>query len=269
MSEKLAGCHVLVSSGGTFGERIAASIRSHGGTPVLVALTEYRPPSDPAVLRDAVARWNAGAYDWLVVTSARGVDAITTAGALPGKGRIAAVGPATADELAQAGLLTGDAPDLQPHRDFTGAALAQALIAELRAKDNPVGARVLLPLSEIAEPTLERALRDAGHHPDRVTAYRTIQAPADPVADIALAAKFSAAKLGAVLVLSASGARALAHRFAPLDPRTVVAAIGEPTARELARLGISAHVVAATHTGEGVVDALAAHIGHHSERQSV
>ncbi len=245
---ELRGLHVLVPRAGERGELIAQHVRSRGGIPELVPLIEHAPPADPRELLDAVSRWNAREYDWLAVTSAQGAGALAAAGALHGHGKVAAVGPATARALTAAGFEV----DLQPDGEFTGRALADALVAQLRPHQVSGGARVLLPLSEIAEPTLEDSLRRAGHDPHRITAYRTLEVPANPERDAQLAER-----LAAVLVMSSSSARALARRFGNLSPRVIIAAIGEPTARELAALGLPAHVVATEQTSEGLVRALA------------
>ncbi|MDI6022506.1 uroporphyrinogen-III synthase [Leucobacter sp. UT-8R-CII-1-4] len=247
----LAGMRVLVPRDGSSGEQIGDLVRERGGAPVLVRLIKHAEPSDAAALHDAISLWNSGYFDWLVVTSARTVEVLLETGARRDIGRIAAVGPATAKALSEAGFRVA----LTPECEFTGEALGLALTEELRANAVPGGsARVLLPLSEIAEPTVERALFDAGHQPTRVTAYCTAPAPAEPLNDAALASE-----LEAVLVFSASGARALATRFAPLPERTIIAAIGQPTARILTGLKMPPNVIATEHTAEGVVEELAAY----------
>ncbi|MGO2140313.1 MAG: uroporphyrinogen-III synthase [Leucobacter sp.] len=277
LARLLAGRLVLVPRGGERGEQTARQLAALEAGAVLVPLIEQVPPLDSAPFAAAVAALNSGAYDWVAVTSAHGAAALIAAGARPGSARVAAVGPATAERLTAAGF----AVDLVPP-EFTGAELAAHLVEVIRtggAASDPVGAgstappstplsdqpaahpseshRVLLPLSEIAEPTLEHGLREAGLAPERVTAYRTLPVAPDAAADAELLPL-----LGAALVFSSSGARALAERFAPLPDRIVVAAIGEPTARELARLRIPATVVATEHTAAGTVAALAAYAEH-------
>lgn len=272
----LGGRLVLVPRDAASGARIASEIQSLGGQAVHVSLIEQRPPRDPAPLERAVERLNAGHYGWVAVTSASGADALVAAGAVPGPAgrgaRFAAVGPATAERLQNAGFRVEVMPV-----EFTGARLAEELAATiagaLGARDTAEQsreARVLLPLSDIAEPTVEARLLTAGLSPERVTAYRTVSVGPDDRAapgDIASGERLGDAaiseRLGAgpsaALVLSSSGARALAARFAPLPPTTLVAAIGEPTAKELARLGIPPAVVASEHTALGTVRALAEH----------
>ncbi|PRI10541.1 uroporphyrinogen-III synthase [Leucobacter massiliensis] len=250
----LAGLRILVPRGEARGERFAAQVRSRGGEPVIAPLTETAPPSDPAPLRQAIARWNRGETNWLVVTSAEGARAVADAGIRPAPAaagaRVAAVGPATAEALAAAGLRV----DLVPERDYSATGLAAALRTELAGGP---AASLLLPLSEIAGDELASALTAAGHRPERVTAYRTVPAPRDAAAQ-AVEAEVAAGGIDAILVSSGSGAREVARRFAPVPRGTAVVAIGPPTARALAECGLRADAVAETHTVEGLLDALEA-----------
>jgi uroporphyrinogen-III synthase len=268
----LAGRRILVPRDGATGERWAAAIRERGGEAIVVALTETAPPEDSSALADAVERWNRGTYDWLVLTSANGAHAVADAGARPGAAEVAAVGPATAEALRERGFRVM----LQPEHDFSAAGLAEALLDRIgiaaagtagagsatgRPADPADVRRLLLPLSEIASDELERALAAAGHVPERVTAYRTLPAPRDAVRE----AEIVAGGVDAILVLSGSGAAELVRRFGP--PRTgslpggsLLAAIGEPTARALAAHGLRADAVAPRHTVDGLLDALAARL---------
>lgn len=269
----LTGRRILVPRGGATGERWAAAIRERGGEAIVVALTETAPPEDPSALAEAVERWNRGAHDWLVLTSANGAHAVADAGARPRDAEVAAVGPATAEALRERGFTV----TLQPEHDFSAAGLAAALLDRIGgAASGAVGAdpatarsagavdarRLLLPLSEIASTELELALAAAGHAPERVTAYRTVPAPRDAPRE----AEIAAGGVDAILVLSGSGAAEVAQRFGP--PRTgapggalpggaLLAAIGAPTARALAAHGLRADAVAARHTVDGLLDALA------------
>ncbi|WP_449281163.1 uroporphyrinogen-III synthase [Leucobacter sp.] len=242
----LVGRRILVPRGGAQGERLAAGIRARGGVPVIAPLTVTAPPEDPAALVAAAERWNRGDYDWLVVTSAAGAAAIAEAGARPGRAPVAAVGPATAEALRARGFTAA----LVPERDFSAGGLSAALLAVLADEHR----RLLLPLSALASTELESALTAAGHDPERVAAYRTLPAPRDPD----LEAEVAAGGLDAILATSGSGAREIARRFAPLPRSTALVAIGEPTARALAEHGLRPDAVARTHTGPGLLDALAA-----------
>lgn len=249
-SAPLRGRHVLVTAGGELGERLVAGVQERGGTAVRSPLVRTERTTG-AALGEAVARWNSGAYDWMVLTSAAGAAAVRAAGAVgagagPGERdgrRIAAVGPATAAAVAEAGLRI----DLVPARDFSARGLAAALLGELRTH-----ARVLLPVSELASDEVESALAAEGHRVERVTAYRTLPAPRNPWVERAV----GAGAVDAILVSSGSAARELAARFAPLPEGTAVVAIGDPTAAALAAAGLTPAAIAVEHTAAGLLDAL-------------
>lgn len=248
----LDSLRILVPRGGAWGEGIAERIRARGGIPTVAPLVRIEPPEHPDELAAAVARWNSGAFDWLVVTSANAVTALVEAGIQrrPSRGamsraRTAAVGPATEQALRDASIEV----DLAPSRDFSAAGLAVALLEELG--DDPV--RVLLPLSDLAGHAIEQTLQQAGHTTERVTAYRTVTA----LPDIAVTHAAHEGLFDAILVTSGSAASAIAAGLAPLPETTRLVAIGPPSAAALEKAGLQAHVVASSHTVDGLLDAAA------------
>lgn len=249
MSASLAGLRILVPRSGAAAARAKAAILRRGGEPVGLPLIATVPPSDEAALRAALAEWNADRYDWLAVTSAAGAEAVGGAGARPStQGRVAAVGPATVAALEARGL----AVTLSPEHEYTGAALG-AELARACGDPEPGRARhVLLAVAEGAGNDLEDAVRAAGHRVTRVSAYRTVPAPRDPERERAIAAGGA----DVILVTSGSVARELADRFGGPPSGSLLVAIGPPTARALAELGMPADLVAARHTVEGMLDEL-------------
>ncbi|UBH06961.1 uroporphyrinogen III methyltransferase [Leucobacter sp. Psy1] len=237
---------ILIARGGDAGERLAAAVRARGGEPVVAPLIVQAPPEDPGELATAMSLWNAGLYDWMVVTSAHGATAVADAGAGIG-GAIAAVGPATAEALTARGLDVA----LTPDGDFSADGIAEALLDLLGEEPT----RILLPVSEIAGTTFERALREAGHRVDRVTAYRTLPAP-ETRETVEAAALVASGACDAILVTSGSIAREVARRFAPLPDTTRVVSIGHPTARALREAGVRVDAIADPHTADGLLDAL-------------
>ena len=251
---ELAGLRILIPRSADAARATAREVRERGGIPVVLPLIGSAPPLDPAPLGAALDAWHRGAYAWLAVTSAAGASSLRAAGArsVPGS-RIAAVGPATALALAEAGLTA----DLVPEQEFTGAALGGALAAALSrapvTEPDASGPRVLLPVAAGAGTELEAALAAVGERAHRVTAYRTV--PTARHAEAERAALDSG--IDAILVTSGSVARELAVRCQPLPPGARLVAIGEPTARALAELGLRPDLVAETHTVAGMLDALA------------
>lgn len=271
----LAGRRILVTRGGAGGESLANGLREYGATARALALIEPARPRDPEPLARAAERWNEGAYDWLVLTSANGVAAFVEAGGRPAsrctppspdtplapRPRIAAVGPATERALRRAGFDV----HLVPKHDYSGEGLGRTLAAALDSRS-----RLLLPVSEIADDAVETAVRQGGHAVDRVTAYRTVPAVLPGETEAEIDHDLARGAYDAVIIMSGSAARELHRRFGaaiartrgaaePGGQRPMIAAIGPPTASALAACGVAADLVAAVHTSQGLIDALARH----------
>ncbi len=111
----------------------------------------------------------AGEFDWLIFTSAAGVEAFARRRTSPlPQLHIAVVGPATAQALLEH---LGRAPELMPER-YSGEALADAL-----AQSAPSGAKMLVCAAQDARPALVLKLRTAGFHVQKIDAYTTVEAP--------------------------------------------------------------------------------------------
>lgn len=141
------------------------------------------------------------AVDWLIVTSATTVAMV---GRWPRARRVAAVGPATARALRDAGVQVDVVP---------GVASGAGLAAELPSAP---GETAWLPRSDLATDELPTLLGDKGLDVTATHVYATLVEPVDP-GDHAL-----------IVAYSPSGVRAL-----PDDCRVPVVAVGAPTAREV------------------------------------
>jgi uroporphyrinogen-III synthase len=257
----LKGRKVVVTRAQGQGDALSALLRAAGAEPIEYPCIAFAPPADPAALLDAIARLRAGAFDWLVLTSANTVQAVANAdcsnkaGTLaserqPSSFRLAAVGPATA---AAARELLGIEPAVVPE-----AFVAEALAA---AMGDVGGQRVLLLNSAIARPALAALLAEAGAHVERVVAYRTVTASGG--ADVP--ALLAAGEVDAITFTSGSTVRAFAERVGTTGlgyaRRTTIACIGPVTAQMARDQGLTPTVVAATSTVEGLVAALADALG--------
>jgi uroporphyrinogen-III synthase len=243
----LAGWRVLVPRGGKWGDNVSASLRGYGAVPVVAPLINFASPEDPTRLGHALQELGAGAYDWLVVTSATTVDVLVSQGTVvPDATRIAAVGETTGAALSLAGYRV----DYMPSRDNS----ARGLVKEWPASD--IRGRVLIPQSDIAEPALVAGLEELGFAVEYVTAYRTVGLPvADDIRNDVVSGR-----IGAVLVTSGSVARQIATQLAPLPDATVVACIGPRTAVDARAAGLTVHVIPEERTAEALVAALAEHV---------
>ncbi len=244
----LQGLRVLVPRAAGKGDDLADQLRERGAEPLLCPLIAHVAPEDPAALDAALLRLCAGAYAWLILTSATTVEAIAARlpeTPLPGRLKLAAVGPATA---AACERLLARAPNVVPER-FLAADLPAVL-------GNLAGVPVLLPNAEIADPALEQALRTAGAHVERVVAYRTVAEPAP-----ALQHELESG-IDVLLFTSGSTVRAFAEAVgsAGLDRArySFVACIGPSTAAVCRELDLMPTVIADVSTASGLVAALVA-----------
>lgn len=248
----LFGKRVLVPRPLEQAARTARAIRDRGAEPVVIPLIEIHPPPDPAALL-AAAR-DAGSYDWVLFTSANGVERFFAA--LRGLGldarafraaRIAVIGPRTADALERFGVRA----DLVA-KEYVGEALARDLLQA------GVPRRVLLARALVARDVLPALLREQGTHVDVVPAYET-----KPAAGDRLVESFTTGGIDIVLLTSSSTVSALANALgahAAEHLRNVcVASIGPITSESARELGIRVDVSATTHTVAGLLDVLDAH----------
>jgi len=238
----LFGRTVVVTRTAEQAGELSTRLRRLGAQVREVPTISVEDPADGgAALRAAVA--GVRDVEWVVLTSPNGArrfcaelrDGRDLAGV-----RLAAIGPGTADVLAQHHLVC----DLVPER-FVAEGLLEVFPA-------PSGSRrVLLARAEVARDVLPEGLAAAGWEVDVVTAYRTRPA----VVDAATAAQLGAAD--AITFTSSSTVTNFVATGAPVPP--VVAAIGPVTAATAREAGLTVAVEAAAHTLDGLVDALVTH----------
>jgi uroporphyrinogen-III synthase len=248
----LDGRTVLVTRPADQAAELVGLLERRGARP-LVAPAIRVIPADPSELDRTLARLVAGEFDWLVLTSRAGVDALferaRTGGIGPGElpVRVAAVGAGTAAALVPWGVAAEVVPET-----FTTEALGEAF---------PEGSgRVLLARADIAPEGLEASLAGKGWTTERVVAYRTQLA--DSMPGEARAALLQG-RIDAVTFTSASTVRGFL-RAAGGDGvptlggagRPAVVCIGPVTAEEANSGGLVVDAVAVPHTIEGLVAAL-------------
>jgi len=169
--------------------------RPSGASDPLVAELQsrgYRVSAVPTVATRAlrVAWPDLNGFEWVVVTSAAGVDLLPGVSVGP---RWAAVGQATAGALRARGV----EPDLVPP-ESSGAALASAL-------PDAAGRRVLLVRASAADPDLPDGLRRRGASVTEITAYETVEGPGDSAAPLRKA--LARPDIAAVVFASGSAVR--------------------------------------------------------------
>lgn len=241
----LDGIRVVVTRSRDQASTLVVRLRERGAATIEVPVIAIAPPGDGgAALREALGGLRAG--DWLVVTSTNGADAVCAAIAPEALGgvNVAVVGPATDERLRSHGV----DPALVPERF-----VAEGLL-EVFPPRPPSGGRVLVAQGDLARDVLARGLRERGWQVDTVVAYRTLPADVPP------AVRAEVASADAVTFTSASTVDNFVAALGRDALPAIVATIGPITTAAARSHGIAVTVEAETHTIDGLVDALAAHM---------
>ena len=238
--------------------QLATRLRERGALPVVYPTIAYAPPADFGALNAALRQLMTGSYDWLVLTSATAVTTLKVWLEDHSRHkwhnvRIAAVGAATAETcVAQ----IHQKPALVP-----GTYSSAALVDAMREKFGDMsGQRVLLLNADIAQPTLQAQLEQAGAQVDRAVAYRTVAASnADDTGDVP--ALLTTHQVDAITFTSGSTVTYFLERICPALREMACAVLSVcigPTTAEVARAAGFTHVVMAEAATEAaLMEALA------------
>ncbi|MCU1519406.1 MAG: uroporphyrinogen-III synthase [Pseudarthrobacter sp.] len=280
----LSNARVLITRSPERSLTLVAALERAGAQALLLPLIDFERAADQHSLDVACDALAAGAFDWLVISSATTVHVLSGKAAergltlrswLPATTRVAAIGQASRGMLESAGISVA----LTPAADQSAAGLLDVW---------PAGpGRVLLPQADIAAPRLADGLAASGADVTVVSAYQTVEFPADAERRLAVepdpgakgpgaaapqvtvppsyalltpdAARreIAAGGLHAVVAASPSAVRRINDVLAPLGGCRLVA-IGRSTADEAAALGLDVAAVAAEPTPAGLVAAVRA-----------
>jgi uroporphyrinogen-III synthase len=272
----LEGARILVTRSPDRAEALVAALRETGAEPLLLPLIDFERARDQHSLDVAFDALRAGAYTWLVVSSVTTVRALEEKASergmelsqwLPGSVRVATIGPSTRRVLESRGITV----DLAPEDVQSGGGLLDIW---------PAGfGRVFLPQADIADARLADGLEARGASVQAITAYHTVDYPADPARSFnsgppaghqdgadapprtavltarEAKAEVAAGRLHAVVAASPSAARRIHAGLSPLGDCRFVA-IGRSTASEAESLGIPVAAVAGEPTSSGLVAAV-------------
>jgi len=253
----LQGKRVVVTRARAQASELSRLLSLLGGEPIEFPVISVAWPEDLGPLDDAIRA--AATFDWILFTSVNGVEMFwermahhkMESSALAGV-RVAAVGPKTAQAVAERGLTVSVTA-----KEFVGEGLIAALDGQV-----PPGSRVLLPRADIARKNVPEALREAGCLVTEVDAYRTVLAAEDAGR---LVQDLQEGLLDVITFTSASTVhnfyQALrGHDVNALLQGVTVAAIGPVTAQAAAAHDLAVDVMPATYTIEGLVDAIVDHL---------
>ena len=238
----LSGLRVMVTRSDRQAAPLVGALRAEGATVVSCPVIEIEPlPIDRARLSEL------GHYDWLILTSANGVERLFEVLAesqleFPAHIKVAVIGPETAAELRRHGV----EPALFPE-EFVAEALAEAV----RPMIAP-GSRVLLARAAGSREALPDRLRAHGARVDLIETYRAV-----PPAELPERLAATLPDIDLVTFTSSSTVRhfveATGSRF---PPSVAVACIGPITAQTARELGLRVDIIASEYTARGLFEAI-------------
>lgn len=259
----LRGRTVVVTRARAQSAEITAELEGMGATVIHCPTIEVAPPDNWAPLDAAIQK--LADYDWLVFTSANGVEFffqrlrdkvsndITTLTT-----KICAIGPATARALEAAGrTATVVASDSRAE-----GALA-AIIDYLGGDERVRGLNFLIPRARVARDYLPDALRALGAHVNAVETYQTIK---PQIERDSLARLFKDNTIDAITFTSSStvsnfSALAGLDDLSALLEETIAFCIGPVTAETAKRYRIPKIVHPREYNSSALVDAIVKSIG--------
>jgi uroporphyrinogen-III synthase len=254
-SRALAGRRILVTRARPQAGKLSVKLRAVGATVIEIPSIEIRPPRSYQALDRALR--NVTNYDWLILTSVNGVEALfrrlSKLRKKPkdlAKLKICAIGPATAEAIAQRGLNV----DVIPEK-YVAESVVDALASRVKGK------HVLLVRATVARDVIPRELRAAGASVEVVEAYETVVSAASR-ARLGAVLKSARLRPDAITFTSSSTAKNFVELLRGRDSSTklldgvVLASIGPVTSATLRELGLRADVEATEYTMDGLVAAL-------------
>src|SRR5216117_1615056 len=247
----LLGKRIVVTRTRKQASVLSNKLRALGAHVIELPTIQIEPPTDLREFAELVQ--DAHVYDWIVFTSANGVEAFFNIffklyddAREIGGARIAAIGPATAQRVKDFHLHV----DLQP-KEF----VAEDVVREFKKQGSVENLKVLLVRAEKARDVLPKELAGLGAIVDETFAYRTVPETRDTSG-----ARQQLAKHGADLITftSSSTVENFLALGLPWPKGMQVASIGPITSQTARDNGLKVEVEAKRHDIDGLVEAIGA-----------
>jgi uroporphyrinogen III methyltransferase/synthase len=251
----LSGRRIVVTRALAQAGELSRELEALGAEVFEFPTIEIRPPEDFGPLDGAIR--DLDYFDWIVFTSVNGVEAFVERldrqgldlRAVPRGARIAAIGPATARRVEEAGLRVDVTPE-----EYRAEALIEAL-----AHGSLAGKRVLIPRARVAREILPEKLRESGAEVVVPPAYESV--PSGEGRE-RLRELLENGGVDCVTFTASSTVENFVRAFGEeeeavrLLSETSVACIGPITAETARKYGIVVDVEAGEYTIAGLVDAV-------------
>jgi uroporphyrinogen III methyltransferase / synthase len=259
MGQALDGITAVVTRAASQASELADALESHGARVFICPTIEIRELDSYERLDEALDHLYG--YDWLIFTSANGVDFFLKR--LTARGlnvadldeiKVCAIGQRTADKLHDAHTHV----DLVPS-ESTAEGVFAALVDFVGGNEHLRGLNILLPRAAIGRDVLPRSLEEAGARVDVVPTYQTV------LPENLDRGRFRAMLAGSgdcIAFTSPSTIKNLAKLFDTHDlgntlPGVVIACIGPITSATAVEYGLQVHIEPSQQTVKDLADAIA------------
>lgn len=254
-TKPLLGRRIIIGRAKAQAGSLAKLLREQGANVTAIPFIEIRQPKSykpmDVALREILE------YDWLILTSVNGVDALfermkklkLEVGWIAHL-RIAAIGPATKEAIEKHGLDVHVVP-----KEY----VAESVVKALRKKVE--GRRVLLVRAKVARDVIPNELRKAGAAVDVVEAYETLL-PKSSRTQLLAALKNGRKRPDVITFTSSSTARNFVEligektAYSGMLDGVKLASIGPVTTATLKELGLNVEIRAKEYTILGLVAAI-------------
>jgi len=258
----LAGLRIVVGRARHQASALSSGLRELGAEVIEIPFIEIRKPRSYQPLDTALK--NLQDYDWLILTSVNGADALwkrirklrLTKRHFKHL-KVAAIGPATKKAIEKRGIKVNVVPEKY---------VAESVVDSLR--DQVAGKRVLLARARVARDVIPRELRKLGAKVDVVAAYETV-IPRSSLTRLRAILKNSNRRPDVITFTSSSTVRNFANltgknvrrglprprKASPLDDVRFVS-IGPVTSSTLRELGLPVDLEAKEYTIPGLINAI-------------
>jgi uroporphyrinogen-III synthase len=258
----LAGLRIVVGRARHQASALSSGLRELGAEVIEIPFIEIRNPRSYQPLDTALK--NLQDYDWLILTSVNGADALWKRIRKLGLTKrhfkhlkVAAIGPATRKAIEKRGIKVNVVPEEY---------VAESVVESLR--DQVAGKRVLLARARVARDVIPRELRKLGAKVDAVEAYETV-IPRSSLTRLRAILKNSNRRPDVITFTSSSTVRNFANltgknvrrgrpgprKASPLDDVRLVS-IGPVTSSTLRELGLPVDLEAKEYTIPGLINAI-------------
>jgi len=251
-SQPLSGVRVLVGRARHQASALSSALRKLGATVIEIPFIGIRKPRSFKRLDSALT--SLASYDWLILTSANGVEAmwerltrLRLAKTNLRRLHVAAIGPATKKAIEHHGGEVDTVP-----KEY----VAESVVRSLRRRVK--GKRVLLVRAKVARDVIPRELRLAGAKVDVVEAYETV-VPYSSRPRLRRLLEDPRRRPRVVTFTSSSTVRNFVALLGPRNARLEgirLASIGPVTSSTLRELGLRVDIEAKEFTIPGLVEAI-------------